>query len=1437
MSTPIFRVLVRHKKYRESFSLVSATVLSVLFLTIFSIFYSATIKADDLDLSISEQYFLQQNPEWIVGYVDGGLGSVRAPASFNYGNELLTILAKQLKVSLVFKKFSSTSDLDDALCQKSIDVVTDVSMTSRRASCAAFSQPYFKTPALILGFDKVVSGASVESLLRLRVVTVKNDSAADWLKILHPNTPTRETLNLADALKLIKSGSADVIVEDGAVAYPDMAGLVSLQLAAQPIPDLETSLHFAAAQDESLRLALITKAMHNLAPSTLSQLKSRWLSRELSISEFFLSDEERSYLASLPVLKVAYDPDWRPVAFINAQGREDGLASEYWREVVAKLGLKTELVPAKSWKQMLFKMASGQGDIALPVAYAESSHGQVLYSRPMLSFSNVIVTTGFRVSRLAELNGKKLVVSDPLYLRDQLKALLPVSTVEVADSPSKAMQQVVDGTAFAYIGNLSIINSLMIERFSGVLQIVAPAEIPGDLYIGVTSRYTKLLPLINRALRAIPKEQREAMSAKWLYTAQQKGVPWVAIKQTLWVAVSVFFFVGILLFVFYRRLRKEINQRCDAERSVGDQLQLRDALIETYPYPVVVKDVDKRYLLINHAYELAFAINKQDLLGRTTLETQHYPGDWSITIDELATQVMRTRENFHSEFSIPNGQGEVCTWLYWMKPFYRADQGLAGVMVSLVDITLIREADERAKSLEARLNRITTNLFVGVFEATQERGQLPVFSYLAGLLGQKIEDVLADSTVLFDTVLPEDLPVLMSDMEAKAESEQPMRTFFRCRAVDREMHIRVDAVPEKTSSGSVIWKGVWVDVTESREKSLKLSQAKEAAEEATHAKSQFLATMSHEIRTPMNGILGLLELLHSKSMSPDQQQIMQMIDESAKSLMTVLNDVLDLSKIEFNQLQLQKQPTDLRALISSVTGIMAHQAHAKGLRVRVSISPALATSVEVDDMRLRQIILNLLSNAIKFTAVGTVSIKVVVTRSSDNTQHLDISINDTGPGMTSSQRERIFKPFTQGDESITRRYGGTGLGLVISQHLVRLMGGELILDSEEGVGTRVSVALPVSTSSDDSQFKMLLGKRVCIDLTDDEDRAELTCLLLALGLNPVHSTQIQPAQPCDLYFFDNPEKIQYFSNTLAVEVTATPILSGWRDSGSGYPSLSSNPFMWGSVVYVCRELLGVGTKNTSSRSRTETSHRPLILVAEDHPTNQALIKSQLDRLGFDCEIAANGSEALHQFNENVHCMVITDCYMPVMDGYSLAEKLRGKLQDRKNFPILAMTASILVEEKQRCASVGIDECLLKPLSLDTLRQALKRWLPDSKTFLTEPRNEKEKKSADWQALLSLLDESPEFKELIKGFIHTTEADIAYIESLSMPKEQKTLLEQLHRLRGGLQMFRLMELAGRSELIERELAGGGDAMSFELVNFLSDVRIILKYLKELVSERS
>lgn len=1415
---------------------LTAFIFLPLFLLIFLLIYSPHVFALNSDFSTAEQDFIEKNSDWIVGFVENKNVEGKADSHFNLGNEFLSVIADQLKVTLVYRRFSSTQDMDVALCQKSIDVAADVSIGSKRSSCAIFSPVYLKVPALMVGAEALVKGASVESLLKLRILSVVGDSTADWLKILHTDIPVREVESFSEAVNLIKSGRADILIENGAGAYPVLDSLWADRLAIKEIPDLETSLRFAFPNDSSLLSSIVTKVMSRLSPAILSQIKSHWLIGASLSSSFNLSETEREYIASLPALRVAYDPDWRPIAYLDSDGAMDGLAKDYWQEIISKLGLKTVLVPSNSWKQLLFKMASGDAEIILPVTYAESNSGQVLYTRPFISFSNVIVTAGARVSRLTELNGKKLVISDPLYLRNQLKVLVPNSVIEIADSPSAAMQKVVDGNAFAYIGNFSVINALMIKHFSGALQIVSPIEISGDLSIGVISKYEKLVPIINRALSFIPKERRKLINDKWLHTQPQEGISWTTIRGYLWGSLSIVVLVGSILICFYLSLRKEINQRRNAERSVGDQLQLREALIETFPYPVVVKDVEKRYLLINNAYELAFNIQKKDLLGKTTLQSMHYPKGWSFKVDELCTYVMNKREVFHAELSIPNHRGEMRTWLYWIKPFYRVDEALAGVMVSLVDITDIRQVDEKAKALEARLNRVTSNLLVGVFEAVQERGQLPVFSYLAGpieeLLGKKIADVLENSSLLFGAIHVDDLRLLMADMELSAEAQQPIRAFLRFCSPSREMHIRVDAVPEYTVSGAITWNGVWVDATESIEQSKKLSVAKEAAEEATHAKSQFLASMSHEIRTPMNGILGLLELLHSKSMSSDQQQIMRLIDGSAKSLMTVLNDILDLSKIEFNQLELSFQRTDLRALISSIMGVMAHQAHIKGVRVRVAISPVLANAVDIDDMRLRQVLTNLLSNAIKFTAIGSILLEVVATDDGPGHQKLIITVYDTGQGMNSAQLERVFKPFTQGDESITRRYGGTGLGLVISRHLVTLMGGELNLYSKEGEGTQASIVLTVKTFGVEEQSRTLSGKLVCVDLVDKDDREELTYFLLALGSTLVSATDIESKSACDLYFFDESIVLNNIPGGCSVAVSSLPILSGWQDTGVGCPTVSSNPYMWESVVYVCNRILGSSGGNTITQLCKFERERPLILVAEDHPTNQALIKGQLDRLGFDCEIAVNGSEALNQFNENVHCMLITDCYMPVMDGYTLARKVRSKLRRPQHFPILAMTASILVEERQRCVAARIDECLLKPLSLDTLRQALKQWMPDFSVVSCRGLSVVE--GEDWKDLLSLFNESPEYKIIVEGFVDSTLKDIKYIETLSASESIEQIIQELHRMRGGLRIFKLSLLAERSECLERDLAEmqWGES-SIKLFVFLRDVEVILEHMKAMI----
>ncbi|WDU65079.1 response regulator [Pseudomonas poae] len=366
-------------------------------------------------------------------------------------------------------------------------------------------------------------------------------------------------------------------------------------------------------------------------------------------------------------------------------------------------------------------------------------------------------------------------------------------------------------------------------------------------------------------------------------------------------------------------------------------------------------------------------------------------------------------------------------------------------------------------------------------------------------------------------------------------------------------------------------------------------------------------------------------------------------------------------------------------------------------------------------------------------------------------------------------------------------------------------------------------------SNSDSQPLELTGRVARVDLADKQDNEELTYLLLALGATVASLEDVEAGVACDLYFFDSADKAQHVPDARLVQVTELPILSGWKDTERGYPSLSSNPFMWGSLVYVCNELLGGCAVSSKAHLRSGGPGRPLILVAEDHPTNQALIKWQLDRLGFDCELAGNGSEALHQFNENIHCMLITDCYMPVMDGYTLAQKIRAKIDSHSGFPILAMTASVLVEEQKRCAAAGINACLLKPLNLDTLREAVNKWMPRATASDDSGSAEVDN---DWQSLLALLDTNPELKGLISGFIETSEVDIAYMERL--PLNGQPLIEQLHRLRGALRLFNLHELAAQSANLEQALGDTGQVVErADLLEYLQRVQAVLARMKLLV----
>jgi len=406
--------------------------------------------------------------------------------------------------------------------------------------------------------------------------------------------------------------------------------------------------------------------------------------------------------------------------------------------------------------------------------------------------------------------------------------------------------------------------------------------------------------------------------------------------------------------------------------------------------------------------------------------------------------------------------------------------------------------------------------------------------------------------------------------------------------------------------------GSWVDITDQRKLSLALIEARNAADAANTAKSNFLATMSHEIRTPMHGVLGMLELLESSRLDDAQRETTQMARDSAHSLMGLIDDILDFSKIEADRIEINPVPFDLRKLVRQCVLLYREGASKRGLQLVDDVDSSLRPWLIGDSYRIRQIIYNLLANALKFTPVGTVTLSVRSEAPKIDTQRLTISVSDTGIGVDAAAQARLFQPFVQAETGTTRRFGGTGLGLAISKRLADAMGGSLEMKSAPGQGTTVSLSLtlPVSNTA---------------GIPESRERE--------------NRTRAQP--PAD-----------------------------------------------------------------AARRR--------LLVAEDHPVNLRMLARQLEQLGYQADLARDGVEALRMWRAGNYAALISDCHMPEMDGYELAREVRAveaAAPPGSPIPIIACTASALAEESAQCLAAGMNDVMVKPVSLATLRAHLEKWLP------------------------------------------------------------------------------------------------------------------------------
>jgi signal transduction histidine kinase/CheY-like chemotaxis protein len=533
-----------------------------------------------------------------------------------------------------------------------------------------------------------------------------------------------------------------------------------------------------------------------------------------------------------------------------------------------------------------------------------------------------------------------------------------------------------------------------------------------------------------------------------------------------------------------------------------------------------------------------------------------------------------------------------------------------------------------------------------------------------------------------------------------------------------------------------------------------LIQAKQAAESAVLAKGEFLATMSHEIRTPLNGIVPMLDLLQHARLAPDHHELVRTALASSHQLLRIVDDILDYSKLEADRLELETTSFNLRELLETVIQLMERAADSKGLRLNLQIDPAVRLPVRGDPVRLRQVLGNLLSNAVKFTDRGTVAVSVRRVGETAAQHQLHFEVRDSGIGIPEEAQTRLFHAFTQADASTTRLYGGTGLGLAICKRIVDLMGGRISVQSEPGRGSTFAFDIPLLKVQGDMPARELEfdGGRLLLLSADQKLRLRLSMLLPNWGLRVTTvettqealdrlraaATQGQPwayslvladlagMRNTALALHRNLERHAIYGDvrlvclsgdepvpdelsrnvTLLSRQAPDPDLRAalTRKPAVAEPVSPSTPTT-GAVATGAGDAGDAGEATSSVRSAR-------VLLVEDNPVNLMVGQRLLSVLGVDCDTAHNGEVALLRMSASRYDLVLMDCQMPVVDGYTAtrrwreAEELTG---DGNHLPIIAMTANAMAGDRQKCLDAGMDDYLAKPVTRAELERCLHRW--------------------------------------------------------------------------------------------------------------------------------